>query len=135
METVTDFIFLVSKITVDSDCSNDIKRCLFLGRKAMINLDSVLKKQRHYFLYKGLYSQAIACPAVMYGYETWTIKKVEPQRIDAYKLWYWKRLLKFPWTARRSSQSILKEVNLEYSLEQLMLRLKLQYFGHMMAKS
>ena len=135
METVTDFIFLVSKITVDSDCSNDIKRCLFLGRKAMIKLDSVLKKQRHYFLYKGLYSQAIACPAVMYGYETWTIKKVEPQRIDAYELWYWKRLLKFPWTARRSSQSTLKEVNLEYSLEQLMLRLKLQYFGHMMAKS
>ena len=135
METVTDFIFLVSKITVDSDCSNDIKRCLFLGRKAMINLDSVFKKQRRYFPYKGLYSQAIACPAVMYGYETWTIKKVEPQRIHAYKLWYWRRLLKFPWTARRSSQSTLKGVNLEYSLEQLMLRLKLQYFGHMMVKS
>ena len=135
METVTDFIFLVSKITVDSDCSNDIKRCLFLGRKAMINLDSVLKKQRHYFPYKGLYSQAIACPAVMYGYETWAIKKVEPQRIDAYELWYWKRLLKFPWKARRSSQSTLKEVNLEYSLEQLILRLKLQYSGLMMAKS
>ena len=133
METVTDFIFLVSKITVDSDCSHDIKRCLLLGRKAMINLDGVLKKQRHYFAYKGLCSQTIACPAVMYGYETWTIKKAEPQRIDAYELWYWKRLLKFPWTAR-SSQSTLKEINLEYSLEQLMLRLKLQYFVHMMAK-
>ena len=96
METVTDFIFLVSKITVDSDCSNDIKRCLFLGRKAMINLDSVLKKQRHYFLYKGLYSQAIACPAVMYGCESWTVKKAEHRRVDAFELWCWRRLLRGP---------------------------------------
>ena len=132
METVTDFIFLVSKITVDSDCSHDIKRCLLLGRKAMINLDGVLKKQRHYFAYKGLCSQTIACPAVMYGYETWTIKKAEPQRIDAFELWCWRRLLRVPWTARRSNQSILKEMNPEYSLEGLMLKLNLQNFGHLM---
>ena len=131
METVTDFIFLGSKITADGDCSHEIRKCLLLGKKAMINLDSVLKKQRHYFPYKGLYSQAIACPAVMYGYESWTIKKAECRRIDTFELWCCRRLLRVPWTARRSNQSIPKEISPEYSLEGLILKLKLQYFGHL----
>ena len=131
METVTDFIFLGSKITVDGDCSHEIKRCLFLGRKAMTNVDSILKSQRHYFANKGPYSQSYGFPVVMYGSESWIIKKAESQRIDAFELWCWRRLLRVPWTARRSNQSILKEISPEYSLERLMLKLKLQSFGYL----
>ena len=131
METVTDFIFLGSKITVDGDCSHEIKRCLFLGRKAMTNVDSILKSQRHYFANKGPYSQSYGFPVVMYGCESWIIKKAESQRIDAFELWCWRRLLRVPWTARRSNQSILKEISPEYSLERLMLKLKLQSFGYL----
>ena len=131
METVTDFIFLGSKITVDGDCSREIKRCLFLGRKAMANVDSILKSQRHYFANKGPYSQSYGFPVVMYGCESWIIKKAESQRIDAFELWCWRRLLRVPWTARRSNQSILKEISPEYSLERLMLKLKLQSFGYL----
>ena len=127
METVTDFIFLGSKITVDGDCSHEIKRCLLLGRKTMTNQDSVLKSRDI-----TLPKKAMVFPVVMYGYESWTIKKAEHQRIDAFELWCWRRLLRVPWTARRSNQSILKEISPEYSLEGLMLKLKLQYFGHLM---
>ena len=129
METVTCFIFLGSKITADGDCSHEIKRCLLLGRKIMTNLDSILKKQRHYFTKKCPSSQSYGFSSVMYGCESWTIKKVECQRIDAFEL---RRLLRVPWTARRSNQSILKEISPEYSLEGLILKLKLQYFGHLM---
>ena len=121
METVTDFIFLGSKITANGDCSYEIKRCLLLGRKAMTSLDSIFKKQRHYFTNKGPSSQS-------YGFSSshvWNIKKAERQRIDAFELWCWRRLLTVPWTARRSNQSILKEISPEYSLERLMLKLKL----------
>ena len=132
METVTDFIFLVSKITADGDCSHEIKRCLLLGKKAMTNLDSILKSRNITFPTKVCLVKAMIFPVVMYGCESWTIKKAESQRIDAFELWYWRRLLRVPWTARRSNQSILKEISPEYSLEGLMLKLKLQYFGHLM---
>ena len=129
METVTDFIFLGSKITADGDCSHKVKRCLRLGRKAMTNLDSVLQSRDITLLTKV---KAIILPIVMYGCESWTIKKAECQRIDASELWCWIRLLRVSWTARRSNQSILKEISPEYLLEGLMLKLKLQYFGHLM---
>ena len=126
METVTDFIFLGFKINADGNCNNKIKRCLLFGRKAVTNLDSILKKQRHYFANNVHLIKAMVFPIVMYGYESWTIKKAESQRIDAFELWCWRRCLKVPWTARKSNQSILKEISPEYSLEGLMLRLKLQ---------
>ena len=132
METVTDFIFLGSKITVDCDCSHVIKRHLLLGRNAMTNVDSVLKS-RHFvtLLTKICLVKAMVFPVVMYGCERWTKKKAEHWRIDAFELWCWRRLLRVPWTTRRSNQSILKEISPEYSLEGLMLKLKLQYFGHL----
>ena len=130
METVTDFIFLGSKIAADGDCSHEIKRCLLLGRKAMPNLDSILKSRDITLLSKVHIVKAMVFPIVMYGCESWTIKKVEHQRTDAFELCCWRRLLRVPWTARRSKQSILKEINPEYSLERL--KLKLQYFGHLM---
>ena len=132
METVRDFIFLGSKITVDGDCSHEIKRCLLLGRKAMTNLDSILKSRDITLLTKVHRVQAMVFPVVMYGCESWTIKKAEHQRTDAFEPWCWRRLSRLPWTARRSHQSILNEVSPEYFLEQLMLKLKLQYFGHLM---
>ena len=132
METVTDFIFLGSKITADGDCSHEIQRRLLLGRKAMTNLDSILKSRDITLQTKFCLVKAMVFPAVMYGCESWTIKKAECQRIDAFELWCWRRLLRVPWTARRSNQSILKEISPEYSLERLMLKLKLQYFGHLM---
>ena len=121
-----------SKITADGDCSHEIKRRLFLGRKVMINLDSILKSRDITLSTKVRLVKATVFPIVMYGCESWTIKKAEHQRADAFKLWCWRRLFRVPWTARRSNQSILKEINLEYSLERLMLKLKLQYFGHLM---
>ena len=132
METVTDFIFLGSKITADGDCTHEIKRHLLFGRKAMINLDSILKSRDIILPTKVHLVKAMVFPVVMYGCESWTIKKAERQRIDAFELWCWRRLLRVPWTARRSNQSILKEISPEYSLEGLMLKLKLQYFGHPM---
>ena len=126
-----DFIFLGSKITMDGDCSHEIKRSLLLGRKAMTNLDSVLKSRDITLLTKFCIVKGMVSPVVMYGCERWTINKTERQRIDAFELQCWRRLLKVPWTAR-SNQSILKEINPEYSLEGLMLKLKLQYFGHLM---
>ena len=132
METVTDFIFLGSKITVDGDCSHEIKRCLLHGRKAMTKLDSILKSRDITLLTKVQIVKPVVFPAVMYGHESWIIKMAEHQRTDAFKLWCWRRLLRVPWTERRSNQSILKEINPEYSLEGLMLKLKLQYFGHLM---
>ena len=126
METVADFIFLGSKITAGGDCSHEIKRHLLLGRKATNNLDSILKSRDITLLVK------VPIVKVMYGCESWTIKKAEHQRIDAFELWCWRRFLRVPWTARISNQSILKEINPEYSLEELMLKLKLQYFGHLM---
>ena len=132
METVRDFIFGGSKITADGDCSHEIKRCLLLGRKAMTNLDSILKSRDITLPTKICLVKAMVFPAVMYGCESWTIKKAERQIIDASELWYWRRLLRVPWTARRSNQSILKETNPECPLEGLMLKLKLQYFGHLM---
>ena len=132
METVTDFIFLGSNITADGDCSHEIKRHLFLGKKAMTNLDSILKSRDITLPMKVHLVKAMVFPAVMYRCESWTIKKAERQRIDAFKLWTWRRLLRVPWTARRSNQSILKEISPKYSLEGLMLNLKLQYFGHLM---
>ena len=135
MEIVTDFIFLGSKITADGDCSHEIKRCLLLGRKVMTNLDSLLKSRDIAFPTKVHLVKAMVFPAVMCGCESWTTKKVECQRIDAFELWCWRRLLRVPWTARRSNQSILKEISPEYSLEGLMLKLKLQYFGHLMRRT
>ena len=132
METVTDFIFLGSKITADGDCNHKIKRHLLLGRKAMINLDSILKRRAITLLIKVQRVKTMVFPVVMCGCESWTIKKAECQRIDAFQLWCWRRLLRVPWTARRSTQSILKEISPEYSLEGLILKLKLQYFGHLM---
>ena len=129
METVTDFIFLGSKITADSDYSHEIKRCLLLGWKVMTNVDSILKSRDITLLTKVCIVKAMVFPVVMYGCESWTIKKTECQRIDAFELWCWRRLLRVPWTARRSNQSILKEINPEYFLEGLILKLKLQYFG------
>ena len=134
MDTVTDFIFLVSEITADGDCSHEIKRHLLLGRKAMINLDSILKADIT-LPTKVHLVKAMVFPVVMYGCESWTIKQAEPRRIDAFELWCWRRLLRVLWTAKRSNQSILKEINPEYSLEGLMLKLKLQYFGHRMRRT
>ena len=124
--------FLGSKITADGDCSHEIKKCLLLGRKAMTKLDSILKSRDITLPAKVCLVKAMVFPVVMYGCESWTIKKVELRKIDAFELWCWKRLLRVPWTARRSDQSILKEIILEYSLEGLMLKLKFQYFGHLM---
>ena len=135
METVTDFIFLRSKITADGDCSHAIKRRLLLGREVMTNLDSIFKSRDITLPTKVCLVEAIVFPVVMYGCESWTIKKAERQRIDAFELWCWRRLLRVPWTARRSSQSILKEISPEYSLEGLMLKLKLQNFGHLMRRT
>ena len=135
METVRDVIFLGSKITADGDCSHEIKRCLLLGRKAMTNLDSLLKSRDITLPAKVRLAKAMVSPVVIYGCESWTIKKAEHQRIDAFKLWCWRRLLWVPWTARRSNQWILKEINPKYSLEGLMLKLKLQYFGHLMERT
>ena len=132
METVTDSIFLGSKITMDRDCSHEIKRCLLLGRKAMTNLDHIFKSRDITLLTKVHIIKAMVFPVVMYGCESWTIKKAEHQRIDAFELWCWKRLLRIPWTARRSNKSILKEISPGISLEGMMLKLKLQYFGHLM---
>ena len=136
VETVTDFIFLGSKITADGDCSHEIKRHLLLGRKAMTNLDSLLKSRDITFPTKVHIVKAKVFPVVMYGCESWTIKKAEHQGIDAFEPWCWRRLLRIPWTARRSNQSILQEMSPEYSLEGLMLKLKLklQYFGHLMRR-
>ena len=135
METVTDFIFLGSKITADGDCSHEIKTCLLLGRKAMTNLDNILKSRDITLPTKIHLVKAMVFPVVMYGCESWTIKKAEHQRIDPFELWYWRRILRVPWTAKRSNQSILKEISPEYSLEGLMLELKLQYFGHLMQRT
>ena len=135
METVTEFIFLGSKITLDSNCSHEIKRHLLLGRKAMTILDSILKSRDVTLLTKVRLVKAMVFPVVMYGRESWTIKKAECQRIDAFELWCWNRLLRVPWTARRSEQPIIKEINPEYSLEGLMLKLKLLYFGHLMQRA
>ena len=131
LEKVADFIFLGFKITVDGDCSHEIKRCLLLGRKVMTNLDSILKSRDITLPTKVQLSKAMVFPVLMYGCESWTIKKVERRRIDAFGLWCCWRLLRVPWTARRSNQSILKEISPKYSLEGLMLKLKLQYFGHL----
>ena len=135
METVTDFIFLGSKITVESDCSREIKGCLLLGRKAMTNIDSTLKSRDITMPTKVYLVKAMVFPVVVCGCENWTMKKAEHQRIDTFKLWCWRRLLRVPWTAGRSNQSILKEINPEYSLEGLMLKLKLQYFDHLMLRN
>ena len=132
METVRDFIFLGSKITIDGDWSYEIKRCLLLGRKAMTNLDSILKSGDITLPTKFHLIKAMVFPVVMYGCESWTIKKTECWRIDAFELWCWRRLLRVPWTAGRSNKSILKEISPEYSLEGLMLKMKLQYFDHLM---
>ena len=132
VEIVADFIFLGSKITADGDCSHEIKRHLLLERKVMTNLDSILKSRDITLPTKVHPVKAMVFPVVMYGCESWTIKKAERRRIDAFELWCWKRLLSIPWTARRSNKSILKEISPEYSLEGLMLRLKLQYFAHLM---
>ena len=135
METVTDFIFLGSKIIADGECSHEIKRCLLLGRKAMTDLDSILKKQRHYFANKGPSSQSYGFPVIMYGCESWTISR----KLSAKKLMFLncrvEKTLEGPWTARSSNQFILKEICPEYSLEGLMLKLKLQYFGHLMGRA
>ena len=133
--TVVDFIFQGSKITADGDCSHKIKRCLLLGRKAMTNLDSILKSRDITLLTKLHLVKAMVFPVVMYGCDSWTTKKAEHQRIDAFELWCWRTLLKVPWTARRSNQSILKEISPGCSLEGLMLKLKLQYFGHLMQRA
>ena len=135
VETVTNFIFLGSKITADGDCSREIKRCLLLGRKVMTNLDSILKSRDITLSTKVHLVKAMVFPVVMYGCESWTIKKAEHSRIDAFELWCCRRLLRVPSTARRANQSILKEISPEYSLEGLMLKLKLQYFGHLMRRT
>ena len=132
VETVTDFILRGSKITADGDCSHEIKRLLLLGRKVMTNLDSILESRDITLPSNVRLVKAMVFPVVMYGYESWTIKRAECQRIDAFELWSWKRLLRVPWTARRSSQSILKEISPGCSLEVLILKLKLQYFSHLM---
>ena len=135
MKTVTDFIFLDSKTTADIDCSHETKRCLLLARKAMTNPDNILKSRNITLLTNVPIVKAMVFPVVMYGCESWTLKKAEHRRIDAFELWCWRRLLKVPWTARTSNQSILKELSPEYSLEGLMLELKLQYFGHLMQRA
>ena len=135
METARDFIFLGSKITADGDCSHEIKRHLLLGRKVMTNLDSMLKSRDINLPTKVRLVKAMVLPVVMYGCESWTVKKALHRRIDAFELWCWRRLLRVPWIARRSKQSILKEISPEYSLEGLMLKLKLQYFGHLKGRA
>ena len=135
VETVSDFILGGSKITEDDDCSHEIKRCLLLGRRTTTNLDSILKSRDITFPTKVCLVKAMVFPVVIYGYESWTIMKAECQRIDAFELWCWRRLLRVPWTIRRSSQSILKEISPKNSLEGLMLKLKLQYFGHLMRRT
>ena len=135
METVRDFIFLGSKITADGDCSHEIKTRLLLGRKAMSNLDNILKNRDITLPTKVHLAQAMVFPIVMYGCESWTIKEAECQRIDAFELWCWRKLLRDPWSSERSNQSILKGISPEYSLEGLMLKLKLQYFGHPMRRT
>ena len=135
VETVADFIFGGSKITADDDRSHEIKRCLLLGRKVMTNLDSILKSRGITLPKKVHLVKAMVFPVLMYGCESWTVKKPECQRIDAFELWCWRRLLRVPWTARRSNQSILKEISPGCSLEGLMLKLKLQYFGHLMQRA
>ena len=135
MEIMPGFILLGSKITADGDCSHEIKRCLLLGRKVMTNLDSILKSRDITLPTKVCLVKAMVFPVVMYGCESWTIKKVECQRIDAFELWCWRRLLRVPWTARRSNQSILKEISPEYSLEGRKPKLKLQYFGQLMQRA
>ena len=135
METVTNFLFLGSKVTADCDYSCEIKRCLFLLRKTMTNLDSILKSRDITLSTKVHIVKAMVFPVVMYGCESWTIKKAECWRFDAFEFWYWRNLLRVPWTARRSNPSILKEISPEYSLEGLMLKLKLQYFGHLMLRA
>ena len=134
VKIVADFIFGSSKITADGDCSHEIKRHLLLGRKAMTNLDSILKSRDIALTTKTHLVKAIVFPVVMYGCESWTVKKAERQRIDAFELWCWRRLLRVPWTARRSNQSILKEISPGCSLEGMMLKVKLQYFGHLMRR-
>ena len=134
VETVSDFIFWVSKITADGACSHEIKRCLLLGRKVMTNLDSILKSRDITLPTKICLVKAMVFPLVMCGCESWTVKKAEHQRIDAFELWCWRRLLRVPWTERRSNQSILKEISPGCSLEGLMLKLKLQYFGHLVGR-
>ena len=135
METVTDFIFLGSKITADGGCSDEIKRCLLLGRKAMTNLDGILKIRDIILLTKVHLVKAMVFPIVMHGCDSWTIKKSEHRRIDTFELWCWRRLLRVPWTETRFNQSILKEISPTHSLEGLMLKLKLQYFGHLMQRT
>ena len=135
VETVTDFIFGSSKITADGDCSHEIKRCLLLGRKVVTNLDSILNSRDITLATKGHLVKAMVFPVVTYGCESWTIKKAECQRIDAFELWCWRRLLRAPWTARRSNQSILKEISPGCSSKGLMLKVKLQYFGHLMQRT
>ena len=135
VETVKDFIFGGSKITADGDCSHEIKRHLLLRRKVMTNLDNILKGRDITLPTNVRLVKAMVIPVVMYGCQSWTIKKAECQRIDAFKHQLWRRLLRVPWTARRSTQSILKEISPEYSLEKLMLKLKLQYFGHLMRRT
>ena len=132
IETVSDFIFLGSKITAGGDCSQEIKRCLLLGRKAATNLDSILKSRDITLPTKVRLVKAMIFPVVKYGCESWTVKKAERRRIDAFELWCWRRLLRVPWTARRSNQSILKDISPGCFLEGMMLKLKLQYFGHLM---
>ena len=132
VETVSDFIFGGSKIIADGDCSHEIKRCLLLGRKVITNLDSIFKNRDITLPTKVCLVKAMVFPVVVYGCESWTVKKAECQRIDAFELWCWRRLLRVPWTARRSNQSILKEISPGCSLEGMMLKLKLQYFGHFM---
>ena len=134
METVSDFILGGSKITADGDCSHEIKRRLFLERKVMTNLDSIFKSRDITLLTKVHLVKAMVFPVVMYGCESWTVKKAECRRIDAFELWCWRRLLRVSWTAKRSNQSILKEISPGISLEGLMLKLKLQYFGHLMRR-
>ena len=135
METVSDFIFWGSQITADGDCSHEIKRHLLLGRKVMTNLDSILKSREITLPTKVRLVKAMVSPVVMYGCESWIVKKAEHRKIDAFELWYWRKLLRVPWTARRSNQSILKEISPVCSLEGLMLKLKLQYFGHLMRRA
>ena len=135
VERVADFIFLGSKITADGDCSHEIKRRLLLGRKVMTNPDSILKSRDITLPTKVYLVKAMVFPVVMYGCESWTVKKAECQKFDASELWCWRRLLRVPWTARRSKQSILKEISPGCSLERLMLKLKLQYFGHLMQRA
>ena len=135
VETVADFIFWGSKITADGDCSHEIKRRLLLGRKVMTNLDSILKSRDITLPTKVCLVKAMVFPVAMYGCESWTIKKAEYRRIGAFELWCWRRLLRVPWTARRSNQSILKEISPGCSFEGLILKLKLQYFGHLMGRA